>query len=174
MKLKSFLKEKTPKLYESLRRIGIRILPLPLGLMIINFIVQRLFRINGRVKWMVHFTSYVSVSWRTQIGKEVWKSFASSGGCYIQGANGMIIGDYTIFAPGVKIISGNHDPSDMRKWLPAESLEIGRSLLDSRQCRYSTRGKTGRSLYCRCWRSGDKKFPCQEYSGRCSSQTGCH
>ncbi|MCB0496597.1 MAG: hypothetical protein KDC79_10725 [Cyclobacteriaceae bacterium] len=55
---------------------------------------------------MVHFTSTVSKT--IIIGKNVARYFANSGGCYIQGINKVYIGDNTIFAPGVKIISANH------------------------------------------------------------------
>jgi acetyltransferase-like isoleucine patch superfamily enzyme len=62
---------------------------------------------------MVHFTSTVS---RTiTIGKNVAPYFANSGSCYIQGINGVVIGDNTIFAPGVKIISANHLKGDYGK-----------------------------------------------------------
>jgi acetyltransferase-like isoleucine patch superfamily enzyme len=69
--------------------------------------MQRLLRNNGWVPWMVHFTSWTSGDIR--IGRNVWKSFALSGGCYVQGVNGIEIGDDVLFGPGVKIISSNHD-----------------------------------------------------------------
>ena len=56
---------------------------------------------------MVHFTSAVSGDIR--IGKNVAQYMANCGGCYIQGLNGVVIGDDTMIAPGVKIISANHD-----------------------------------------------------------------
>ena len=56
---------------------------------------------------MVHFTSNVSEN--VYLGKGVVRSMANSGGCYIQGINGIFIGDHTIFAPGVKMISANHE-----------------------------------------------------------------
>ena len=58
-------------------------------------------------------------------GRNVWKSFALNGGCYIQGGNGIYIGDDTIFAPGVKIISANHDQSNFDVWLEAPPIRIG-------------------------------------------------
>jgi len=96
----------------------------PLGLRIINFSFQRILRRNAEVAWMVHFTSRASGD--IEIGRNVWKSFASSGGCYIQGINGIRIGDDTIFAPGVKIISANHDPDNMERWIKADPLIIGK------------------------------------------------
>jgi acetyltransferase-like isoleucine patch superfamily enzyme len=60
-----------------------------------------------------------------QLGARVHLSFAISGNCYIQGANGITFGDGTIFAPGVKIISANHDRSNLEQWVPEEPIKIG-------------------------------------------------
>ncbi len=98
--------------------------PVPPGLWLINIFVQRILRVNASVPWMVHFTS--SAWGEISIGRNVWKSFAVSPGCYIQGGNGVIIGDDTIFGPGVKIISANHDPDDFFKWVKAEPITIGK------------------------------------------------
>ncbi len=73
---------------------------------------------------MVHFTS--SVGDNIQIGRSVWISFACSGNCYIQGINGVHIGDDTIFAPGVKIISANHAFADFNSWPKKDPVIIGR------------------------------------------------
>ena len=54
------------------------------------------------------------------------KSFTFSGNCYIQGANGINMGDGTIFGPGVKIISANHNRKDLSKWDKAEPIDIGK------------------------------------------------
>jgi acetyltransferase-like isoleucine patch superfamily enzyme len=99
--------------------------PVQPGLWIINKIFQSILDINNNIPWMVHFSS--RVSGRILIGKDVWLSFAVSGGCYIQGSNGIEIGDNTIFAPGVKIISGNHDSSNLKNWLVEEPVRIGKN-----------------------------------------------
>lgn len=80
---------------------------------LINFFFQKILRINAEVPFMVHFTSTVSKT--VFLGKDVAKYFANSGGCYIQGINNIYIGDYTLFAPGIKIISANHNKSDFSK-----------------------------------------------------------
>jgi acetyltransferase-like isoleucine patch superfamily enzyme len=98
--------------------------PVPLGLWLINIFMQRIMRINAEAPFMVHFTS--RVTGRIVMGKNVWKSFALSGGCYIQGVNGITIGDDTIFAPGVKIISANHDLKNFSKWKRTERITIGK------------------------------------------------
>lgn len=96
------------------------------GLMFVNWFHQRVLGINDNIPWSVHFTSRVGGD--IEIGENVWKSFASSGGCYIQGINGIRIGDNTIFAPGVKIISANHTKGDLLKWDKCCPIEIGKNV----------------------------------------------
>ena len=93
--------------------------------MVLNFVVQRLFRVNADVPWSVHYTSRVTEPRRIRIGRNVWRSFALSGGCYIQGINGVEIGDDTIFGPGVKIISANH-ARDLARHVDSAPIRIGR------------------------------------------------
>lgn len=95
------------------------------GLRFVNFLFQKIFGINGKIKFMVHFTSIVSGN--IKIGKNVAKSFANSGGCYIQGINGIEIGDDTIFAPGVKIISANHNKFNLNMHEKTKPIRIGKN-----------------------------------------------
>ncbi len=81
--------------------------PGPPGLVFANFFFQRILRINGDLPVMIHFTSRASGD--IHLGKGVWRSLVLSGGCYIQAINGVFIDDDTIIAPGVKIVSANHD-----------------------------------------------------------------
>jgi acetyltransferase-like isoleucine patch superfamily enzyme len=104
--------------------LGRKTNPIPPGLWLVNMFFQRILDINNDIPWMVHFTS--TVTGNIIIGKNVWKSFAVSGGCYIQGINGIEIKDDTIFAPGVKIISANHDSRNLIKSLPAKPIKIGK------------------------------------------------
>lgn len=122
---KQVIKQRYPTLWKTLRRFRYPTAPIPLSLWLINFVVQRIFRVNGDVPWMVNYTSRVTVPKRINIGKGVWVSFALSGGCYIQAMNGIIIGEGTIFAPGVKIISANHEMSDFSRWKITDPIEIG-------------------------------------------------
>lgn len=87
--------------------------PCPFGLRLLNLLVQKVLRINAEVPFMVHFTSTVSKT--VILGKGVAKSIANSGNCYIQGINRVEIGDETLIAPGVKIISANHLKTDIKK-----------------------------------------------------------
>jgi acetyltransferase-like isoleucine patch superfamily enzyme len=97
--------------------------PCSWGLRIVNFIFQKIFKINSKVPFMVHFTSIVNG--KVVIGKGVARYFANSSGCYIQGKNGVFIGDNTIFAPGVKIISANHSKYDYSKHDLCNPIIIG-------------------------------------------------
>lgn len=98
---------------------------IPLSVWFVNVIFQNILRINSDVKFQVNFTSRVIRGDRITLGRNVWKSFALSGGCYIQGGNGIVIGDDTIFAPCVKIISANHDPENLSAWQSAPPIRIG-------------------------------------------------
>lgn len=91
---------------------------------LINFIFQRIFGLNDEIPWSVHFTSRVGGD--IEIAPDVRTSFAVSGGCYIQGINGIKIGEGTIFGYGVKIISANHSKTDLSKWDKCRPIEIGK------------------------------------------------
>ncbi len=54
--------------------------------------------------------------------KGTFASLVVSGGCYLQAGNGIKLGEGTIFAPNVAIISANHDMSRKDKaWLKQET-----------------------------------------------------
>lgn len=106
--------------------LSLAVLGIPFSLWLVNFLFQRVFRLNSELPFSVHFTSRVIPGKGIEVGPHVWKSFALSGGCYIQGGNGIQIGDGTLFAPGVKIISANHDPRQLHKWIEAPPIRIGK------------------------------------------------
>ena len=85
------------------------IMSLRRSIFFVNFIFQRIFGINKNVAWSVHYTSLILSPEKIKIGKNVAYSFAVSGGLYIQAKNGIEIGDDVLIAPGVKIVSTNHD-----------------------------------------------------------------
>lgn len=97
--------------------------PVPRKVKIVNFIFQKIFRLNSEVPYMVHFTS--SFNGDIKIGKDVCIYFANCGNSYFQGINGIIIGDHTIIAPSVKIISANHDKNDFHMHKKADPVIIG-------------------------------------------------
>jgi acetyltransferase-like isoleucine patch superfamily enzyme len=95
-------------------------------LLLVNWVFQRILGINNDVPWSVHYTSRVVNPKKINLGRYVVRSMALSGGCYFQGGNGIIIGDGTIIAPGVKIISANHDTNDIgRFWEEDDPIQIG-------------------------------------------------
>ncbi len=99
----------------------------PLGISIINFLFQRILRINGDTPIPVNFTSRVvsfkNISLHTD--KSTKLSFAVSGGIYIQAVNGIKIGENFLFAPGIKIISSNHDFLSRGKSVESKPIIIG-------------------------------------------------
>lgn len=99
--------------------------PTSIKLRIVNFFFQKLMGVNKEVPFMVHYTSIVSKT--VVIGRGVAKYFANSGGFYIQGINTIYIGDDTIFAPGVKIISANHDNDDYSRHIKQKPIRIGKN-----------------------------------------------
>lgn len=68
---------------------------------------QKILRINSSAYWPVHFTSIVSGVKNIKTG--IGTAPGLSPGCYIQGLGLIYIGDYTLVAPNVGIISANHD-----------------------------------------------------------------
>lgn len=102
----------------------------PLGLILINFLIQRIFRVNAVVNFPVNFTSTVNMFERITLhrDKNTVGSFSLSGGCYFQAINGIEIGRNFLFAPGVKIISANHDFEDLSKPKHSEPIKIGNNV----------------------------------------------
>jgi len=92
---------------------------------VVNWLFQRLLGLNRDSPWSVHFTSRVVMPKQIILGHGVERSLMFSGGCYLQGGNGIVIGDRTLFAPGVKIISANHGFSGSRQWVPGPPVTIG-------------------------------------------------
>jgi hypothetical protein len=99
----------------------------PLGLQIINFVVQRLFRINGRCGYSVHYTSQVRQPDKLQLSPSAARSLMLMSHCNIQAGNGVIIGRRSFFASGLTVISSNHDPRDLINGdpVPAPPITIG-------------------------------------------------
>ena len=103
------------------------LLGLPSGLLLVNGFFQRVLRINGRASFPVHFTSRVTNPSAISLGEGVARYLAISGGCYLQAANGLQIGDHTMIAPGVKIVSANHGRGDRTQHDPMSPIVIGRN-----------------------------------------------
>ena len=92
--------------------------PITLGM----WVRQEIFGINNGPYWPVHPSSMVT-GWKNVVaGVEV--SPGQMPGCYIQAIGSIVIGDYTQIAPGVGLISSNHDKADLRRHEPGR-IEIG-------------------------------------------------
>lgn len=95
--------------------------------LLLNFIFQRIFRINSDSPWSVAFTSRVIQPHNLTIGRNVGKSLAVSGCCYIQAMNKVEIGDDTMFSFGVGIISSNHEPGNLLQSVAEAPVRIGKN-----------------------------------------------
>ena len=84
---------------------------------------QKVLGFNKEAYWPVHFTSRVSSPENIYAGVDTCPGYMNN--CYIQGLGKIYIGDYTQIAPGVGIISSNHDLYDSRIQHTAE-IRIGR------------------------------------------------
>jgi len=98
----------------------------PLGLLILNWIIQRVFGINKAYKYSVNYTSRINgASNLNIIGGKSKLSLIVSGGCYFSCHKaGITIGENTIFANNVTVVSNNHDLYDKDKYI-AKPVVIG-------------------------------------------------
>lgn len=89
-------------------------------------IPQKLFRLNPKVSWPVHFTSKVMAP--KNIKKGILCDPGDSINNYIQANNGIIFGSNIEFGPGVSIISSNHDVSNLRIHTKGKPITIGNNV----------------------------------------------
>lgn len=73
--------------------------------------MQKILGFNREVPWPVHFTSQVS-SYKNIVRAVGTSPIGASSGNYIQAMNGIELGKGLLVAPGVKIISANHNLED--------------------------------------------------------------
>lgn len=96
---------------------------------IANVFFQRFLRIDAGCRYSKHFTSRVLHPQGLYVENECTKvrtSLAVSGGCYINCADGLWIGEGTIWGPNVAMISQTHDIDDFDKAPPTAGIHIGR------------------------------------------------
>jgi acetyltransferase-like isoleucine patch superfamily enzyme len=77
------------------------------------FFYQKILGINRQAYWPMHFTSKVTGAENIFIG--IGSGPGLSPGCYIQGIGKIYIGDYTLVAANVGIISANHNIYNLSK-----------------------------------------------------------
>jgi acetyltransferase-like isoleucine patch superfamily enzyme len=86
--------------------------------------MQRIVGFNRGIPWPVHHSSVVTGFDRLKL--TTLPPYPGLGvGQYIQSINGIEIGEYVRMAPGVKLISADHDVNDYEKHLSAPPIRIG-------------------------------------------------
>jgi acetyltransferase-like isoleucine patch superfamily enzyme len=92
-----------------------------------HVIAQKVLNLNGsrRVNWPVHFTSQVTNPQNIEVG--AYTAPGRAAGQYVQAINKITFGENIYMAPGVKIISANHENSPPiilgdNCWLGANSV----------------------------------------------------
>lgn len=95
-----------------------------------NLLFQKIFRIDKNCSFSKNYTSRVLCPEKIIIennSQAVLKSFALSGGCYIQGCEGIFIGEGTIWSFNVSIISQGHDFYDLNSIPKVNPIKIGKN-----------------------------------------------
>lgn len=87
---------------------------------------QRILLFNWFIRWPVHYTTIVHGAKNITFGKNTFPGISSN--CYLQGNNGIHFGDNVLIAPGNKIISTNHDPSNFSKEVASQPINIGNNV----------------------------------------------
>ena len=86
-------------------------------------IPQKVYRLNPKVKWPVHYTSRVITP--NNIQKGILCDPGDNINNYIQANNGIIFGNNIELAPGVSIISSNHKATNLSKHEEGKPIIIG-------------------------------------------------
>ena len=89
-------------------------------------IPQKIFRLNPKVKWPVHYTSKVHSP--EKIKKGILCDPGDNINNYIQANNGIIFGSNIELAPGVSIISSNHAADNLKKHVKGNPITIGNNV----------------------------------------------
>ena len=87
------------------------------------FLPQKIFRINGRVPWPVHYTSRIFYPSKIDVGNRSAPGINAH--CYVQGRCGISIGHNFRMGPGAALISANHSLHDYDTWREADPIVIG-------------------------------------------------
>jgi acetyltransferase-like isoleucine patch superfamily enzyme len=99
----------------------------PFSILLVNFIFQRIFRINSKVSFPVHYTSRIIGFNNIKLNRDsnTVGSFCLSNNSYIQALQGIEIGANFLFAPGTTIISVNHGVNNEYKDNKTKPVIIG-------------------------------------------------
>jgi acetyltransferase-like isoleucine patch superfamily enzyme len=100
-----------------------------IGLLLLNFIVQRIFRVNAEVPYSVHYSNKIT-GWKNCFfeDEKVLANLCASGGAYIAvfDETTLHIGSGTIWAYNVCIQTADHVPGRLSNYKKA-SVKIGRN-----------------------------------------------
>lgn len=100
-------------------------------LLINQVFVQKFMRINYHVSWPVHPSSKIIDPQKIDRGT---RCPGLSIGCYIDGRNGIVIGENTWIGLYVSIISMNHDYHDYNQYIIAPPIIIGKNVWLGSHC----------------------------------------
>lgn len=103
---------------------------IPINIFIVNYIFQKILRIDSICHFSKNFTSRVQCPEKILIENNsisVYKSFAISGNCYFQACGGIRIGENTIFAHGVTVVSIEHNIHNVSEPGKKGQVNIGRN-----------------------------------------------
>ncbi len=107
------------------------------GTYIVNIFFKYILRI-GRGDFLIHFTSRVNSPQNISILGDnkavVYRSFATSGGCYYQAINGIEIGEGTIWSYNCCFVSANHSKNDYKKHEKMPPIKIGKNVWIGANC----------------------------------------
>ena len=96
------------------------------------FFYQRILFFNFQVPWPCHPTSFITDYQNVKFGKRT--SPGSGPNQYINGYNGIIIGDNVQIGPCVSLISTNHDLEDYDINVISNPIEIGNNVWIGANC----------------------------------------
>jgi len=85
---------------------------------------QKILRRNAKVPWPVHPSSLIRAPSRIDRGS---RTPGLAVGCYIDGRNGIVLGDNVWIGPYVRIISMNHDVSNYDCYVTTDAIHIERN-----------------------------------------------
>lgn len=103
---------------------------IPFNILIINWIFQKILRVDANCPFSKNYTSRVLCPEKIVVENDslsTLRSFALSGGCYIQACQGVFIGENTTFAHGVTIVSMEHDLKNVVKIGKKGKVTIGQN-----------------------------------------------
>ena len=131
-----------------------------LELLVLNWIIQRVFKVNNEIPFSVHFTSKLKGYENMILHPDIRLSIAISGNLYLMAFNkGKIeIQEKTIIAPNVVINNGNHDLLN-RNIHSVKDIFIGKNCWIGANCVILGGTKLGENVTVAAGSVVNKEFP---------------